>query len=271
VALAAGGGRVAWRGGEAAAPRAQSVAAAGEPTRRGVDAGAAGGALAADDRAAGAATPPAIARGRAEPSADDTRRREPASRSGVAVALDAPQVALGAGLAVAGHDPGGPRRLELWRIAGSRAARIALGASRADGSLAFPPIVLPAGPVELVAAPRGAGPRGPGASAPALVARDPAVPQLSQAEPGLVRVEPAEPAGDVLLAGAAGAITRVAVRADRDGRAAPIDLPLPRPGELLRVAHELPDGRRSPWRSVASLTEPEKEFPHVEEDPDDRR
>lgn len=44
--------------------------------------------------------------------------------------------------ALHGDDPGAPRRLVLWRVTDERAARAGQGASRADGSLDFPEVLL---------------------------------------------------------------------------------------------------------------------------------
>jgi hypothetical protein len=179
----------------------------------------------------------------------------------VPVALDDPQVALGAAVAISGYDAGAPRAIELWRIAGARAVRIAIGTSRADGSLDLPPFVMPAGDVTLVAAPRGAGASSTSASAPVVASRDPSSPRLVQLgevsdASVLVTLDAAEPGGSIVVADAAqqeigrtpvGATPRLEIAVAVAANAA----------EVL-VAQEVPDGRRSPWRSVA-IVQPQGE------------
>ena len=197
---------------------------------------------------------------------DPVRAAEARKGSRAPIALDDPQVALGTALAVVGRDAGAPRAIEVWRIVGPRSARVAVGASRADGSLEVPPLVLPAGEVTLVAAPRGEGAASPNASAPVVVSRDPSAPGLVAFAAGrdalemVVTIEPAEPAGSIVVARASEEeIGRAAVVSGAD--AAPVSLALtvalgPDDGEIL-VAQEVPDGRRSPWRRVAISRQPE--------------
>src|SRR5262249_21192839 len=87
------------------------------------------------------------------------------------IALDRPTPS-GVGVEIHGRDPIAPRALELWRIAGARAVLAARGASRADGTLAFAPFVLPAGERALVPAPGRPGALAPRASAPVSTSRD---------------------------------------------------------------------------------------------------
>lgn len=197
---------------------------------------------------------------------DPVRDAEARSGSSAPIALDDPQVALGAALAVAGRDAGAPRAIEIWRIVGERAARVAVGASRADGSLDLPPLVLPAGEVTLVASPRGEGAASPNASAPVAVSRDPSAPRLVAFAAGgdeselVVTLEPAEEAGSIVVARATEEeIGRAAVAAVAD--AAPVSLVITvalgaDDGEIL-IAQEVPDGRRSPWRRVAIARQPQ--------------
>ena len=192
--------------------------------------------------------------------------------AGAPVALDDPQLALGAALAVAGRDSAAPREIDLWRIAGARAVRVAIGASRADGSLDLPALVLPAGEVTLVASPHGEGADSRNASAPVVVSRDPSAPALIALEAGsaetalIVTVEPAEQGGSVVVARGnpeeigQEEIGRAAVFAG-GADAAPLWLAIavalgPDDTEIL-VAQEVSDGRRSPWRRVAIVREPQ--------------
>jgi hypothetical protein len=198
--------------------------------------------------------------------ASRNRARGAERRSGASapIALDDPQIALGTALSVAGHDAGGPRAIEVWRIAGARAARVAVGASRADGSLDLPALILPAGEVTLVAAPRGEGAASPDASPPVVVSRDPSTPgfvglHAAAAEAELVvTIEPAEPVGSIVVASASEQeIGRAAVVVGAD--AAPVSLEisvaLGADDDEFLVAQEIPDGRRSPWRRVAIARE----------------
>lgn len=82
-------------------------------------------------------------------SQSELRRRaeEPAplvgSDPGPPVHLDPLRVTRGrVSAALEGHDPGAPRPLRLWRVRDGRAALVAEGASRDDGSLAFPELLL---------------------------------------------------------------------------------------------------------------------------------
>jgi len=188
------------------------------------------------------------------------------------IVLDDPQTALGNALAIHGRDPAAPRAIELWRFVGSRAARVATGHSRSDGTVAFPALVLPAGEVLLVASPRGDGPAAAAASDPVRASRDPSPPQLLARDETpdasgagallSLRVEPAELGGEIVVARRArsldGAgvgeieIARVAVAESADAARAPLDLVVaiaPEDAEFL-VAQQLADGRRSPWRRI---------------------
>jgi hypothetical protein len=268
IALAAGG-RLA---GDSEAPRRRG---AGVEERRAATAARA-------PRATPTATPDAATlRGGATamPRAEDVgaqREPRPTAPATRRIALETPPRALGAALAIAGFDPAGPRALELWRLDGARAARVALGRSAADGALVFPPLLLPADAVELVAAPRGAGPGADEASSAVLVRRDPAAPRAALAlDAGalVLRVEPAEARGEIVVArGLADAerpaeeIARLRVAADADRRGAPLAIALPHDAApAVRVAQRLTDGRLSPWQDVAfEPATPIEEIDHAE-------
>ncbi len=205
-------------------------------------------------------------------SARDLAQRDADAASPEPIVLEDPQSALGSAVAIHGRDPGGPRAIELWRLVGSRAARIATGRSRSDGTLELPALVLPAGDVLLVASPRGAGPRSAAASEPVHASRDPHAPRLIAREQTLdasgagvllsLRVEAAEPGGDLIVARTIAAvdveparqveIAREAVVTGADGARATLDLVIAiEAGDTeVLVAQELSDGRRSPWRPV---------------------
>ena len=199
------------------------------------------------------------ARAAARDAAIDRTRAGRHTAGGAAIALDDPQVALGAALSVSGRDAGAPRAIELWRLAGTRAARVATGTSRPDGSIELPAFVMPAGDVTLVASPRGEGVHSPNASSPVVVSRDPSAPRIVAVEgvaetSALVTVEAGEPGGSIVFARASEQeIGRTPVVAGRDASRAPLAIAVavaPDDTEIL-VAQEVPDGRRSPWRHVA--------------------
>ena len=217
---------------------------------------------------------------RVAPPSDRVQRRRGDGRA-APIVLDDPQTALGSAVAIHGRDPAAPRAIELWRLVGSRSARVATGRSRSDGTLELPALVLPAGEVLLVASPRGAGPAAAAASAPVRASRDPSPPQLLARDETLdasgagallsLQVEPAEQGGEIIVArtvpsldAAAGVeeveIARVAVAAAVDAARATLDLAVSiAPGDTeLVVAQQLPDGRRSPWRKLILDFQPEK-------------
>lgn len=197
---------------------------------------------------------------RAESPAPGESAREPVWRGVDPPRLELDPLAAGTGpaLAIAGFDPLGPRELLLWRLRNGRSAVMARGASARDGSLAFPVLVAPDGGGELIVSGVGEGPDAPGASpARALGARRPQAPRARPlGERGgehELRIVPSEAAGSVLLADANGAeFARFAVpRAlGAPGRSFDVSVALPRGHNRLLLAHELPDGRRSPWRAV---------------------
>ena len=257
------------RGG--AAQRAADSSGVGDTAHEGATAARMGAAPIPDagERAAAPRAPAAASAIEFTPASDRAQRSREDGRA-AAIVLDDPQTALGNALAIHGRDPAAPRAIELWRLVGSRSARVAIGLSRSDGTLELPTLVLPAGDVLLVASPRGAGPAAAAASAPVRASRDPSPPQLlAREETGdgagavlSLQVEPAEPGGEIVVArrlsslDAAGAedveIARVAVAAGVDAGRAPLDLAVaiaPGDAEFL-VAQQLADGRRSPWRKV---------------------
>lgn len=187
------------------------------------------------------------------------------------IVLDDPQPALGSAVAIHGRDPAGPRAIELWRISGSRSARVATGHSRDDGTLELPALVLPAGEVTLVASPRGAGPDAAAASQPVRASRDPSPPQLVARDESVdasgaaslsLQLEPAEADGEIVVLRMRDAIDpgdawqvealRTPVVAGADGARALLEVlvPLAPDDTEVRIAQELVDGRRSPWRVV---------------------
>jgi hypothetical protein len=191
--------------------------------------------------------------------------------SAAPIVLDDPQAALGSAVAIHGRDPAGPRAIELWRIVGSRSARIATGRSREDGTLDLPALVLPAGEVTLVASPRGAGPDAAAASQAVQASRDPSPPHLVAREESVdasgaaslsLHLAPAESGGEIVVLRVGDAIDagealqvealRVPVVAAADATRATLDLVIAlEAGDTeVRVAQELVDGRRSPWRIV---------------------
>ena len=196
------------------------------------------------------------------------------------IVLDDPQTGLGSAVAIRGHDPAAPRAIELWRLVGSRSARVAIGHSRSDGTLELPVLVLPAGEVVLVASPRGAGANAAAASEPVRASRDPSPPRLALRDETVdasgataslsLQVEPAELGGEIVVVrtiaapdgGAASQVEalRAPVVAAADGARAPLDLVIAlAPGDTeVRVAQELEDGRRSPWRSLVLDLQPKE-------------
>jgi hypothetical protein len=275
LALGTAAGRLATRGASraSAAQEAMAASAAGDAERAASTAARTGAAPNPDaTEIADAVSARAAASAIEFAPASALARRSREEGRAAPIVLEDPQTALGNALAIHGRDPGAPRAIELWRLVGSRAARVATGHSRSDGTVAFPALVLPAGEVLLVASPRGAGPAADAASEPVRASRDPSSPQLLARDETLdasaggallsLRVEPAEPGGEIVVArrvsppDAAGVeeieIARVAVAAAADGARVPLDLSIeiaPEDAEFL-VAQRLPDGRRSPWRRV---------------------
>ena len=121
-------------------------------------------------------------------------------------------------------------------------------------------LVLPARAIELVAAPRGAGPRDASASPAIFVRRDPAAPRVAATPLGdgvVLQVRAAESGGAVVVetpdeaAGGVTTLARVDVEAGADAAPAPIEIALAAArGVALRLVQIDPDGRRSPPRPV---------------------
>lgn len=213
-------------------------------------------------------------------SASGLAQRSRDAGSSEPIVLDEPQTALGSAVAIRGRDPAAPRAIELWRLVGSRAARVATGHSRSDGTLELPALVLPAGEVVLVASPRGAGPHAAAASESVRASRDPSPPRLVARDESVdpsgagtllsLQVEPAEPGGEIVVVRTIAVldtqtvqqveIVRVPVVVATDGARATLDLVVAlEAGETeLLVAQELADGRRSPWRKVILDFQPEE-------------
>ncbi len=282
LALGTAAGRLAMRAASCAgaAQEVTAASAAGDAQRAIATAARVGAAPipdAAESEAAARARATAAAIGFAPVSGPARRSREDGRAA--PIVLDDPQTALGNALAIHGRDPAAPRAIELWRLVGSRAARVATGRSRSDGTLELPELVLPAGDVLLVASPRGAGVAAAAASAPVRASRDPSPPQLlargetlddSGAGALSLRVEPAELGGEIVVARTVRSldaasvedveIARVAVAAAGDAGRAPLDLAIalaPGDAEFL-IAQQLADGRRSAWRKVIVDFRPEE-------------
>jgi hypothetical protein len=159
---------------------------------------------------------------------------------------------------VSGFDPLGPRPLWLWRRVGSRAAVMARGRSGADGSLAFPDLVVPAAGLDVLITAADGAPGDQGASLPRSVApREPLPPRARvvarERDGWVLRIVPAEASGEILLAGPDGGV--FARRALPPHPVAPgrvFDLVLSLlPGDTdVWLAHERADGRRSVWSRV---------------------
>ena len=158
-----------------------------------------------------------------------------------------------------GFDPEAPRRLVLWRHRDGRAAVIARVASHPDGSFEFPPLLVPAVGLAVVATPVHATPDHPEASrVQTLPPRPPEAPRgfVSTADAEIrLRVVPAEAAGFVLVADADGRVLgRFALSALPGGAQRNLDLSVSLPrledAGALQLAHERPGGLRSPWRAV---------------------
>ncbi len=190
-------------------------------------------------------------------SEDDRARGDPVGR-GRELRLDRPGGSAPS-VRFRGFDPEAPRRLVLWRLRDGRAVLIARGASHPDGSFEFPPLLVPAAGLVVVAAPVHATPDHPEASrVQTLPPRPPEAPRGFVSTAGAeiqLRVVPAEAAGFVLVAEADGRVLgRFALSALPGGAQRNLDLAISLPRQedagALQVAHERPDGLRSPWRVV---------------------
>lgn len=194
------------------------------------------------------------ARGQASPAPSEPHR----GGGGAAIFLDPPRIEPTGVAVVTGRDAVGPRPLVLWRLLGSHRAVVARTSSAAGGSFAFPPLGIGEDGLVLVAAGQGLGPIGGGASDPVEVGmRAPRAPHarvLGAFGPEwALRIEPSETSGRVLLAGADRRVfAHFALPATAPGRPRSFDVTVEgfEAGAELGLAHELPSGARSPWRSV---------------------
>lgn len=251
-------------------------AGAAAQARRGATARAAPAATARERAAAPArglvaATPQRDARHSEAPRpADALGSGSGSGKAPRAPAIELDPLALGDVTArVSGFDPLGPRALLLWRRVGSRVAVMARGRSRADGSLEFPSLVVPDAGLEVLVTAADAAPGDEGASLPRSVApREPVPPRarlLAQDGDGwTLRILPAEPGGEILLAGSDGAVfARRALPPHPFAPGRVFDLALTLlPGDTeVWLSHARADGRQSAWTRV--------ELPHAgsEENP----
>lgn len=248
----------------------------GDATRRDARAGRGAESMQQGVRARGGtrATQASAATGVTPPDAAPRARRAAAPAALVVpIALDAAR-ARGVALEVGGRDPAAPRALDLWRIeADGRRARIARGHSEADGSLVFPPLMLPGRSIELVATPQGVLPDHAAASRPIVVRRDPAAPRVEatpDADGVVLRVEAAESGGSIVIesvesparaAGEVATVARVPVAVTADAAPTPLEIALDDArGVALAVVQIDPDGRRSPPRLVfVDVEQPKQE------------
>lgn len=267
------------RGGEASDPRFAEVASASAAARLALSGGhskgvtdgksATGGrrsghAGASSERAFRRDTDP---RDFAESDSEGQRPPDEPSARGRELRLDRPGIAA-ASVRFRGSDAGAPRGLLLWRLRGERAAVMARGESREDGSFEFPPLRVPAAGLTVVATPAYARPDHPEASpAQTLPPRLPEAPRgtvLSLSTDSThstagdeirLRVVPAEAAGFVLIATGDGHVFgRFALSAHPDAAQRNLDLSVSLPrwedAGMLQVAHERPSGLRSQWRTL---------------------
>ncbi len=226
-------------------------------------------ATAPDVSAVPAARPP-IARAMERDAAGGTPEPEPR------IDLDPLEIEPGSRMArPTGFDPLGPRELLLWRLVEGRSAVMARGASAADGALEFPRVIVPRDGLEVVVAPSGRDPSARDASLPRGTAPAPPEPpqgEILAPEPGRwrLRVRPSGSVGEILLAGADGAIfARHALPPHTTPEAPILELivELPAADTHIWLAHALPDGRRSEWRRAAPHRLEEVDPPETPEVP----
>ena len=161
----------------------------------------------------------------------------------------------GSTAALRGYDTGGPRELLLWEVVNGRSALLARGRSLPGGELDFPSIVKPRDGIELVVTPRDGDPDAPSASAPwhgaPRAARAPSAQLLRwEDERVIVRVRAAEADGAILVADSQGAVFAefaILRRPTAAGRIFDLEVIVPDSEPEILLAHELPDGRVSPW------------------------
>ncbi len=165
----------------------------------------------------------------------------------------------GSTAALRGYDTGGPRELLLWEVIEGRSALLARGRSLPGGELDFPVIVVPRDGIELVVTPHDDDPDGRSASAPwheaPRAARVPSAQLLRwEDERAIVRIRPAESDGSILVADSRGNVfaeLAISRRPTAAGRIFDIEVTVPEFESDIRLAHELPDGRVSPWGPLA--------------------
>ncbi len=163
--------------------------------------------------------------------------------------------AVGSTGALRGYDTGGPRELLLWEVIEGRSALLARGRSLPGGELDFPVIVVPRDGIELVVTPHDDDPDGRSASAPwheaPRAARAPSAQLLRwEDERAIVRVRPAESDGLILVADSHGTVfAELAIlrHPTAAGRIFDLEVIVPGSDPEILLAHELPDGRVSPW------------------------
>ena len=211
------------------------------------------------DAAIGDALGPGIDEELSESDSEDDRAPVDPVVRGRELRLDRPGGAAAPAVRFRGFDPEAPRGLVLWRLRDGRAAVIARVASHPDGSFEFPPLLVPAAGLAVVATPVHAAPDHPEASrVQTLPPRPPEAPRGFVSTAGAeirLRVVPAEAAGFVLVAAADGRVLgRFALSALPGGAQRNLDLAVSLPrledAGTLQVAHERPGGLRSPWRAV---------------------
>lgn len=160
-----------------------------------------------------------------------------------------------------GVDAEAPRNLRAWRIEPGGAVELARGRSLPDGRLAFPPVVVPRDGLTVVVTPAHREP-GPGDADAVRTAppRDPHPPHVRAAGhrggETLVRVTPREGSGAIVVADGGGEVFgRHPLPPTFSATQRVLELAIaPAAGETsVLVAHELADGRRSPWRPVSTL------------------
>ena len=172
----------------------------------------------------------------------------------------------GSTAALRGYDTGGPRKLLLWEVVNGRSALLARGRSLPGGALDFPVIVVPRDGIELVVTPYDDDPDGWSASAPwheaPRAARAPSAQLLRwEDERAIVRVRPAESDGLILVADSHGTVfaeLAISRHPTAAGRIFDMEVTVPESDTEILLAHELPDGRVSPWGPL-SFAPPEGE------------
>jgi hypothetical protein len=159
---------------------------------------------------------------------------------------------------ITGLDPDPPRELVAWRIKNGEAAILVRGESDEFGQLDFPPVIAAGSGLEVVITGADGHPDLPGASeVQRLAARAPEPPQGRVLEvyegEAILRIVPTEASGTVLLADPDGTVfARYPIPPTPAIGPRVFDVPLELYGDdpPVLMAHEFPDGRRSPWREL---------------------